>query len=172
MNPFIPYLPMYSRMFRSSGWCDPLPSRPWWFHTGGVVSRVDGCYRSDDGHGYRYASGGSLPWALRLGRALRGSVNRDAARIDRDYPLPAPPPMSGQVWLFLRELVSLSGETSTWPTENTVRTVTRSKGERTHVTWPEARSDPGLWPPEGGLLFLGPTPWGRDTPWAPPGWKP
>jgi len=80
------------------------------------------------------------------------------AWIDREYPLTAPPPMGGQVWA--------------WP-GGEERVVGKVYGRAfggavlTNGIPPLHEFSASEWPPPKGILIGGPTPWGRDVPWAP-----
>lgn len=102
---------------------------PWWRVENGHWRRVDGVVD---------------------GTSLCNVVDVFAA--DLSYPLPAPPLMAGQVWM--------------WP------------GGEEHVVTKVYGHDVGgcvlgngssyrgkEWPPPSAILVAGPTPWGRDVPW-------
>lgn len=131
-NPFESWLPMYG--------AGAVKERPWWrsLHAvhGGMVNF--GRYRRADG-----AEVGAEDAA-------------ELAAYDAAHPLPAPPPMCGQVW---------ADALATYAIAAVVRGV------------PLVDAGAGLepleqWPLAGAVLVAGPTPYGRDVPWAPPGWRP
>jgi hypothetical protein len=150
-SPFVPWLPMYAP--------GAVPERPWWRQEGDDYRRADGARVKSVLDGFRF-----IEWepTLRLIEAH-----------DTEHPMPVPPPMVGQVWA--------------WPESGTERAVASTWGGR---AWFQAEvgqpkpADVGVvcasseawgaseWPPRGAVLVAGPTPWGRDVPWAPPGWKP
>lgn len=69
---------------------------------------------------------------------------------DAAHPMPVPPPMAGQVWAT-------------------------PDGSQVPVGYIHKGQDAAgfrVWPPTGCVLVAGPTPWGRDVPWAPVGWRP
>ena len=73
---------------------------------------------------------------------------------DTAHPMPVPPPMPGQVWW----------DRVYFPIGAVVR------GQATVDTG--AGLEPiETWPPPNAVLVAGPTPWGRDVPWAPAGWS-
>lgn len=145
-NPFLPYLPMYRP--------GALPERPWWVFDGSV------------GGGHRWTRhdhatvlvdafdrGGPCPAA-----ALAGIDAYDTA-----HPLPVPPPMVGQVWVLPdgehRSIIGMHFHgRPMWGREQYSGLVSDA-WEGPHFPRPRA------------VLVLGPTPWGRDRPWAPPGWR-
>lgn len=80
---------------------------------------------------------GLYPGAL---HPLPGETFGDAlARYDREHPLPAPTRLPTQVWAWV------------------------SRDGRVH----EMVCEPNVILPLGAVLVSGPTPWGRDVPWAP-----
>lgn len=122
-----------------------VPERPWWRSVGLCRwERVDGRVVTVHGPG------------IVLLDAL------DAA--DAKAPLPAPSPMVGQVWVSEPEQWKVEGfdlEGNPWRLS--------AATEQSSESWANALT---TWPPLGAVLVAGPTPWGRDVPWAPPGWKP
>jgi hypothetical protein len=133
-----------------------VPDRPWW-------SRHDLTYRRCDGitilsrafmditHGdERGLWDGKEPYADAM------------ARIDAAHPLPAPPPMPGQVWAYPDGAeVCLIGVDV--PPEMPPDAWGRARFSPR--MWHEKGND--VWPPPGAILVAGPTPWGRDIPWSP-----
>jgi hypothetical protein len=119
------------------------PERPWW--------RVHVRGRGDVG----------LPSVLSWRRVWddQGPIaERDIAEIDTHSPVDRPPPMVGQVWVFDDQ------------TEEIV--YTQKLTTSTTVLFAGDKAVTLSWPPSGGVLVAGPTPWGRDVPWAPAGWRP
>jgi hypothetical protein len=190
-SPFAAWLPMYG--------AGVVPERPWWrtpmkeplsvsFFGGGgaprpdpsVRVRADGrrvCAVSKAVEEDRFAIGGPvLGWALidtdpetgatRLRYLHEGpwpSAEEAMAWLDAEEPLPAPPPMATQV-----RLGAYSSQLSVLSVSQGFASVviTRAAGERSELE---------LLPCERLALLpllAGPSPWGRDVPWAPPGWKP
>lgn len=92
------------------------------------------------------------------------AVDEAMAWLDEHDPVLPPPRMVGQVWVSGREVRSI---------------VTTIRGR---VVWGRDSAevladvqdgwDPLSFPPRAAVLVAGPTPWGRDVPWAPPGWTP
>lgn len=173
MNPLSPAIiarwsPMWAK--------DCCSERPWWrigIVPGNPVqtsfpARYVMEYRRVDGKtvhlGYQSAN---AEW-----RDLTAHLT-EMARIDAAHPLPAPPPLPGQVWATPRPgygdgwgyhlvtvaapfvgdswLVHLGGDGSVAQT----------------YRMGEATPDASAWPPPGAILVAGPTPWGRDIPWGP-----
>jgi len=175
MNPFTPWLPMYSP--------DAHPERPWWraehAQRQTFYRRIDGAkgwtYNEKDGYGGLFfvpPECAGYPWIEQR------MASEDAAR-----PIPAPPPMPGQVWIWFEEwrakgtpggldagqLYVMAGNVATicgiTPAYNPERTPL--------IRLSSFPCDVGrTWPMPGAVLVAGPTPWGRDVPWAPAGWKP
>jgi hypothetical protein len=134
--------------------------RPWWRHKGATCwfERVDGwvitgddpsdvenpsvLIRSPGGNGRDESIGGL-------------SFEEAMAYVDEHRPLPAPPPMVGQVWAWEDGEQHLVGRTT-------------AVGGLVFLTNGSlfTRAD---WPPAGAFLVAGPTLWGRDVPWAPMG---
>ncbi len=83
---------------------------------------------------------------------------------DDGSPLPVPPAMPGQVWSD--------------PTNGEVQVLSVSARDSALLVGLELAESPLRvnhhldWPPPGAVLVAGPTPWGRDVPWAPLGWRP
>jgi hypothetical protein len=102
--------------------------------------------------------------------------------VDDVRPLPAPPPMCGQVWAA-RDADSVMQEWATamvievrpvgFLTPIGVEPVVASAwdilmgGQRGHVRADDAQEGGPTWPPPGAVLVSGP-----HAPWAPAGWKP
>jgi alkanesulfonate monooxygenase SsuD/methylene tetrahydromethanopterin reductase-like flavin-dependent oxidoreductase (luciferase family) len=133
--------------------------RPWWRHKGATCwfERVDGwvitgddpsdvenpsvLIRSPGGNGRDESVGGL-------------SFEEAMSYVDTNHPLPAPDPMPGQVW------VSAGG------TQCMIAAVWRY-GDSWWVQWASNPDAPVRWEPPTSVLVAGPTPWGRDVPWAP-----
>lgn len=105
------------------------------------------------------------PEAAKVGKADAGrhpesgpwtTAEEAMAYVDATTPLPAPDPMPGQAW------VSGGG------TECMIAAVWRDGGSW-WVQWASNPDVPALWQPPTSVLVAGPTPWGRDVPWAPMG---
>lgn len=172
-------------------WRAGHPSRPWWFyeqlrsldaHAQDVrtypnalkLTRVDGVefrYRAYPPAPRRIGNAGP-PWIpgwyqtldlIRGGRTPvatdpdpTGPITQVLAEWDEEQPLPAPPLMPGQVWIVTRlgksrlpvgEQVYIEG--------------------LTHARDPWASSRASYLDMRDAILVAGPTPWGRDVPWAP-----
>jgi hypothetical protein len=167
-SPFLPWLPMYAP--RS------LAERPWW-----TLSLVG--WRRADGFSVQHGLGGALgahggEWAehagvptWRCGRKLFEGVDPSdmMARLDAEHPMAAPPPMCGQVWVWTNgweRMVVGVDRCAVFGCGDEIRN-TGAPSEYSDIPM---RAD--VWPPPSAVLVAGPTPWGRDVPWAPPGWKP
>ena len=156
---------------------DCHPERPWW-----SLCVVDG-EPVQTSFPARYV----MQWRRADGKTVRvgyQSANPDwrttvfqheagIAAVDAAHPLPAPPPLPGQVWATPRPgygdgwgyhlvtvaapfvgdswLVHLGGDGSVAQT----------------YRMGEATPDASAWPPPGAILVAGPTLWGRDVPWSP-----
>lgn len=121
--------------------CDNF-ERPWWRNTtrcDGVLLVLRSIYeRSPE----LYDPRGCM--------APAESYAEARVRIDKEWPLPKPPPMPGQVWAVL-------GEDHTW---REVTFLGISNGEPRF-------SNGYLNLYRDAILVAGPTPWGRDVPWCP-----
>lgn len=126
------------------------PERPWWVAVNGGYLRCDG-----------WLIEGCFMWRV-VNFAPPNIPDRfDDARqsrewLDTNHPLPAPDPMSGQVW------VSAGG------TQCMIAAAWCSGGSW-WVQWASNPGEPKRWEPPTSVLVAGPTPWGRDVPWAPMG---
>lgn len=159
MNPFTPWLPMYPP--------DAHPERPWW--RGSVRDRSEWGLPSVMGWRRVWDSRGPL-------------AAHDLAGIDDAYLVPPPPPMAGQVWVWFEDWRATGTpgglDASLYVAAGTVAMIAgvtpAMHPERTPlVRLTSFPSDVGrTWPMSGAVLVAGPTPWGRDVPWAPAGWKP
>jgi hypothetical protein len=120
---------------------------PWWRWT------VDGLRRTDGLLSYAPSSA-DMPDDERHARDVQ-AMDR-AEEHDRKHPLPPPPPMCGQVWV--------------WPEGDAETIISTCRG-----WWTTFRTRPGLfnpgaatsresWPPPGAVLVAGP-----GSPWAPMG---
>jgi hypothetical protein len=172
MNPFLPWLPLYPP--------GTVPERPWWRcadpnNLAGPVTRCDG-FRIEVRNRARphafpqHPLNGPQDWCFVIGDtfhpwppepwaadAPNPVILRAAlmAQADEAHPLPVPPPMVGQVWV--------------WRSGVTRAIVATAPGW--HASNIGAGEDKD-WPYDGAVLVAGPSPWGRDVPWAPPGWRP
>lgn len=92
-----------------------------------------------------------------------GPITEVLAKWDEDQPLPAPPLMPGQVWIVNGEELSIMA-CSPSGSAMVAGAVLGDGGDtifRTNSThWNVALRT-------HGVLVSGPTPWGRDVPWAP-----
>lgn len=122
------------------------PGRPWW--------RPD--FARTNTHillpAWRRCDGAFGPWV-----GDDGIANCLAER-DIEHPIPAPPLMPGQVWIvdgaeFTVQSRAAHGRFCLLHTASL-------KVEDGIVVWYEDD-------PRAGFLVAGPTPWGRDVPWAP-----
>lgn len=172
-------------------WAAGHPTRPWWQYAqirSLDVGSLDGRTHPDeqkliriDGAVFQYRGYSSLPWRLRQGapawvpgwyqavfpdRGLVVAATSDSdpmgpildvlAKWDAEHPLPTPPLMPGQVWVVDgEELTVLSPES-----EQGRVTVAGRMHELTFQLNAQMFTT-------RGLLVSGPTPWGRDVPWAP-----
>lgn len=128
---------------------DAHPERPWW-----RWCHDDACYERADGATYE-------PDEASLARALGTyDVRAQLAAYDASHPLPAPPPLCGQVWVRggyqgqIADVMRMDDGhlTISWGFEVTCRT----GGRRDHGEEP--------WPPPRAILVAGP-----GAPWAPMG---
>lgn len=147
---------------------------PWWDYN--AQRRCDGLYLIDRLGKTR------ADIKLRDPRTLWNSdkeaPSEAMSRIDKKHPLPAPPPMPGQVWAFP------DGEAQITAVERALlyRLHERPEDAKLHLcpVWStplirlnrqwhvtEAEWQGGQWPIRGAILVAGPTPWGRDVPWTP-----
>lgn len=173
MNPFTPWLPMYPP--------DAHPERPWWraehAQRQTFYRRIDGAkgwtYNVHDGYGGLFL----VPHDCDAAWVLRRMDSEDEAK-----PIPAPPPMAGQVWVWFEDWRATGApgglDANLYVAAGTVATIAgvtpAMNPERTPlVRLTSFPLDVGrTWPMSGAVLVAGPTPWGRDVPWAPAGWKP
>lgn len=88
-----------------------------------------------------------------------GITDEALAAYDAAYPLPAPPPLCGQVWVWSDNRQALLTEVY-----RTAAGLRVDLGE--YAAWPEGVPDEGhfhvAWPPPGAVLVAGP-----GAPWAP-----
>lgn len=135
--------------------------RPWWHQPDPEQSRwvrADGMEIIKRGGAWTVHLPGDAP------QYPNGPGTADAAMHDYDSydPLPIPDPMPGQVWvregtslLITRVMPLGDGEWMLWFGE----------GPATYaLDAPEGKCH---WPIPRAVLVAGPTPWGRDVPWAP-----
>lgn len=93
------------------------------------------------------------------------AVEKRMAEIDRESPLPEPPPFCGQVWCIngnYHQVVSVINGLAVFIGEENV-SILRNAYKR--VLGPTFYPPP-TWPPKNGVLVSGPL-----SPWAPPGWS-
>lgn len=141
-NPFLPWLPMYAP--------GSVPERPWW--------RENEAFEHVRIGGGPFVRGGIVYAGVVV--CAGGALLETLTRLDAEHPLPAPPPMAGQVWCDRGP----GGEA----VQFTIHAVI---GGQPVVVVDDTGPTPVAWPPAGAVLVAGPTPWGRDVPWAPAGWK-
>jgi hypothetical protein len=146
-NPFLSWLPMYAP--------EAVPERPWWrvsrrstYQIGDDGNRISGsdCRRPDGGEEF----------------APEAATATVLDAYDAKHPLPVPPPMAGQVWC----------DTTARNRAQVQFTIHAVIGDVAIVIVDDTGPSPIEWPPPAAVLVAGPTPWGRDVPWAPAGWKP
>ena len=178
MSIFDPWLPMYREGM--------VPERPWWRAAAQGSVRCDG----------RVAA----PWAMtphELRARTREEMLAEIDRIDAEHPLPVPPAMPGQVWAWsateMAAVVGIREGRPIWgagtPPKPVQESARRSAAERQEERRRQARmatrfddvsylsaasveEEDYVWPPPGAVLVAGPSPWGRDMPWVPAGWRP
>jgi hypothetical protein len=130
---------------------DAWTDRPWWRGSGLTFLRSDGIQLFLEAY---------TEWPYNRNLDPRGVVHEgerlDQAmeRIDREHPLPVPPPQCGQVW-FWPEQNRASQVISVFPEND--KTIA-SMAYRTDGPW-----DGESWPPTGAVLVAGPS-----APWSPP----
>lgn len=91
--------------------------------------------------------------------AVRLSQEESLADYDRERPLPVPPPVAGQVWVLRDgDQASVVAVSRGWAT------LIRTDNVAVAGTFGVSSAE---WPPFRALLVAGPSPWGRDVPWAP-----
>lgn len=142
---------------------DAHRSRPWWRVKGGLC-RPDGVSVSmvpTFFHGHLGPPAHDAQWIVWPGRderhelPFKGWDAEDAVlvHVDRYWPLPEPPLLPGQVWVDevtgRQSLIGLVDEV----TGSVVRTILTGM------------------PSPGAVLVYGPSCYGPDVPWAPPGWS-
>jgi hypothetical protein len=144
-------------------------ARPWWRffrNTALSLERVDGWSVHDTFGGIAVQP----PAYARAEKPLVDTSLLDAmAYVDTNHPLPAPDPMPGQVWAFPgsgieRTIVDVTGGAG-WFMFQPGAPFSVGGPYSCHARPEMLRIDE--WPPPGGVLVSGPTPWGRDVPWAP-----
>jgi hypothetical protein len=170
-NLFEPWIPMYQE--------GAVPTRPWW-RLRVIMSTAEGSihhrYERIDGatldRERKFWSDGSLGWSVERRTQLADWIGEASGTLDtydETHPLPAPAPMVGQVWcdtLGCRSILATGVGTVTsywvmWGDESGTKSTRHTLNEEEFFTEP--------WPP-AAVLVAGPTPWGRDRPWAPAGW--
>lgn len=144
---------------------DAHPERPWWRRTNLSVVRCDGAFPAD---AISVEYDRAEPWWAWDGIE---SYTDFMARIDREHPLPAPPPLPGQVWAWSETEMAMIVylQAGLWYWSVTPVPVQKAATEALHRRQLPFRLTPEVqdyaWPPPGGILVAGPTPWGRDCPW-------
>lgn len=139
--------PLYLRW--SPMWVpDHVRSRPWW-------RRGDTAFIRCDGRTVPIAGVVRTARVLSVGPSDPALDRIEMEKLDREHPLHTPPPMPGQVW-------ARPGEHGLWIEDEITRVSFTEEGTITAFTHPGKP-----WQREAGaILVAGPTPWGRDVPWA------
>ena len=147
-NPFEPWLPMYRE--------GTVDDRPMWreveISLGRAFYRIDGEYVEVLSHN-------------KCGPILD--------IFDAANPVPAPPPMCGQVWTDAAGSFSIADVSEHGAVVTRHRRMDTGETLDGHalVTVSNAPYVLSEWPPTNAVLVAGPTPGGRDMPWYPAGWK-
>lgn len=138
------------------------PDRPWWAilstkartAAGQFVTwrRVDGLTKSAPWTPVTEAWGSSEQLQAAIMLAAVAATGDALTRIDREHPLPAPPPMPGQVWVREGDEVQ-------------VPSLVPSQKSPWIVTWPLVVQGVEVDPAKGWILVYGPAPWGPNMPW-------
>lgn len=166
MNPIRPEV---AAPWRKMWGADTHPERPWW-RIGTSWSRCDGVALHNP----------ALADVFNLdprGALLQGESYADAiVRIDAEHPVAAPLLLSGQVWVMPSGAMSMVGPVpapSLFPSAVGHFLVDsgvcnggppdRSRGGCFVIFDADLR----VISTDGAILVAGPTPWGRDIPWAP-----
>lgn len=143
------------------------PARPWWRSTSLGWRRVDGRYLTEFLLDMNDVQAEALAAAMQPREDGKPLSTADElamlAFFDAAYPLSVPPPMVGQVWLITYPNVSDIYEEQVAYIENGIA---YRLYPQTSVGGPARLSRYDQWPPLGGMLVAGPTPWGRDVPWT------
>lgn len=138
---------------------DAHPDFPWWHRTACVISGTSGWERHPDRH--FVADPAELDERVHSYEDLVAETTPELERIDRDHPLPCPPPRCGQVWA--REgmvAVMVVDESPPWFIGTMLMDTMLMLAGDTRTP-----QEKGLcqWPPPGGILVSGPgSPW-MDT---------
>lgn len=159
MNPFRDWLPMYGE--------EAVPEMPWW-------RKTQWPSRNQLTPGFKRCDGVQcFPRQVSL-RDWLGEFRS----LDERTPILVPPPMAGQVWVSIDD----SGNGLTYATQQQLLDVEPAGWRRKddgpwestswNLIWSNFHTYFEVWPPPGLFLVAGPTPWGRDVPWAPPSWDP
>ena len=137
---------------------DAHPERPWWRR------HDDGGWRRSDGAIVRAPI---LPFSTPEGQAEQRRVAAGPARVDREHPMPVPPPLVGQVWHHVDHRTASA----------IVHVGPRWQGADPHLDTPgpkiiidevemmvraATKAVLSFWPPHGAVLAAGPL-----SPWAP-----
>lgn len=167
-SPFDPYFSLYT----SGTWSE----RPWWRRAlSGVVmvseSPILPCaWLRQDG-----VKGPEFPWAAGEPDVPTPEDAEAMREIDLDSPIPPPAPTPTQVWVDPGGAFSVVDVSTHGVMVLRYRVMEIEGSDRLGHTLARVFKDGDLlpsWPPRGAVLVAGPTPWGRDRPWAPPGWSP
>lgn len=146
------------------------PARPWWLVGSGGPRRTDGIVPAPG-------------WLVEMGRAdPRGLWDGKEpyedfmARVDAEHPLPAPPPMPGQVWRWAEGDETMivrvapagaDGVTDVWRVWTGLDVSNRvSALVCPRAVGVEGGSRVEQWPPPGAVLVAGPSPHGLNVPWS------
>ena len=144
---------------------DAHPERPWWCGPDdcGYFRRTDGAWLKAKGGWFKGSDGGAYA-ELRTPISPKAQAADDddsaafpgLAAFDTTNPLPCPPPLIKQVWVWVD-----SGEQ--WMVQGIADfpwTLVLRDGRAEVVEFES-------WPSPGAVLIAGP-----GAPWAPPGWRP
>jgi hypothetical protein len=135
-----------------NGGPDPYIASIWWFRSDGAplarMTRAEGERRSVESEHF-----------MRKGETEAAAL----ARIDREHPLPAPPPKVGQVWVTDSDGADAFGAGSArfFDVELAVVGVRRNPVTGVSILWGDG-GNTSEWPPPGAVLVAGP-----GAPWAP-----
>jgi hypothetical protein len=149
------------------------PERPWWALLSTKTATAAGAFvtwRRCDGHTLSapwhpvtewWGSPEQLRGAIML--AATAATGDELARIDREHPLPPPPPMPGQVWIVGDDEVVIGADTG-----KLIGVYAEPRHGAPLIGPPR---EPGKrfngtpWPIPGAILVCGPGPWGANCPW-------
>jgi len=126
------------------------PERPWWRAGSGWHRRDGARVWFEDGRSLVGPGPGWWSQAEEADFIQHADCDAALSYVDAAHPLPAPPPLCGQVWVLP------NGE------HGLVTSVVGGLVTLGATSYPEE-----LWPPGGAVLVAGP-----GSPWAPAGWRP